>query len=92
MEIEVKQQGGFYANATIRRIQEAGVTVAYDKAWKADEPVPFEQCRVSRRTDMPKTSIKVNEIVEACLKKSNQPVEMWQRVRIRDLKVCSLRF
>jgi hypothetical protein len=87
MQIEARYQEGLYAKAYVRSLGADGVKVAYENQWRADEVIPYEECRVVKDGARGKPDFKKGEIVEAYFKKGNQPVELWQKVRVRDLKV-----
>lgn len=87
MEIEVRQNDGTFAKAFVQAIEEDGITVAYPQQWKPNETLAYDQTRAVL-TDKPlKKEFKNGDTFEAYYKKSGQPTELWQTVRMRDTKV-----
>lgn len=87
MEIEVRQPEGFFAKAFVQSLSENGVTVTYARDWKLPETVTFDRCRALMSEKPPTNNFKVGDTIEVYFKKGAQPVEFWQKAKLRDIKV-----
>jgi hypothetical protein len=93
MEVEVKQDEGFYLKAVVNDISDEGLEVIYDKGWRKPETVKYEQCRTILAESGPKTNFKAGDIVDAFVrvdKNDKEEVCAWNKMKIRDIKVSFL--
>lgn len=92
MEIEVKQSSGVFVKAFVQKVSDQGVQIVYENNWKSSELVPFDKCRaVLSETNACNKSFQQNDIIEAFIKQTGFPdLSAWQKVKVREIKVCNV--
>lgn len=91
MDIEVQQKEGYFVEATIVSLDSKGLTVHYRNDWKDDETVSYSQCRVVNLPSAAKQPFKAGDVIEALIKRTSEPqIPVWQKVKVRDIKVSIL--
>ncbi|KAL3074123.1 hypothetical protein niasHT_033331 [Heterodera trifolii] len=98
MEVEVKQQEGFYLKAFVTDVLENSLDVVYDRGCRKPETVEFSQCRaVTIENAKQKRPPKCGDIVDALvpIDKNNDDFQAYKKMKIREIKgdfavVCSV--
>ncbi|KAL3076733.1 hypothetical protein niasHT_035974 [Heterodera trifolii] len=98
MEVEVKQQEGFYLKAFVTDVLENSLDVVYDRGCRKPETVEFSQCRaVTIENAQQKRPSKCGDIVDALvpIDKNNDDFQAYKKMKIREIKgdfavVCSV--
>ncbi|KAL3113940.1 hypothetical protein niasHT_017890 [Heterodera trifolii] len=98
MEVEVKQQEGFYLKAFVTDVLENSLDVVYDRGCRKPETVEFSQCRaVTIENAQQKRPSKCGDIVDALvpIDKNNDDFQAYKKMKIRKIKggfavVCSV--
>ncbi|KAL3100107.1 hypothetical protein niasHS_000718 [Heterodera schachtii] len=98
MEVEVKQQEGFYLKAFVTDVLENSLDVVYDRECRKPETVEFSQCRaVTIENAQQKRPPKCGDIVDALvpIDKNNDDFQAYKKMKIREIKgdfavVCSV--
>lgn len=87
----MRQTDGVYAKALVEKVTSDGISVSYEGGWRADETVPFEQCRAVLSQPSPVNNLKAGDVVDALFKRDGD-VLVWQKAKVRDIKVCMSAF
>ncbi|KAL3082272.1 hypothetical protein niasHT_033077 [Heterodera trifolii] len=89
MEVEVKQQEGFYLKAIVTDVLENSLDVVYDRGCRKPETVEFSQCRaVTIENAQQKRPSKCGDIVDALvpIDKNNDDFQAYKKMKIREIK------
>ncbi|KAL3075147.1 hypothetical protein niasHS_013370 [Heterodera schachtii] len=89
MEVEVKQQEGFYLKAFVTDVLENSLDVVYDRGCRKPETVEFSQCRaVTIENAQQKRPSKCGDIVDALvpIDKNNDDFQAYKKMKIREIK------
>ncbi|KAL3081980.1 hypothetical protein niasHT_032662 [Heterodera trifolii] len=89
MEVEVKQQEGFYLKAFVTDVLENSLDVVYDRGCRKPETVEFSQCRaVTNENAQQKRPSKCGDIVDALvpIDKNNDDFQVYKKMKIREIK------
>ncbi|KAL3093661.1 hypothetical protein niasHT_026699 [Heterodera trifolii] len=92
MEVEVKQQEGFYLKAFVTDVLENSLDVVYDRGCRKPETVEFSQCRaVTIENAQQKRPSKCGDIVDALvpIDKNSDDFQVYKKMKIREIKVCN---